>query len=132
MPGQRPRIVVVEDDASLCLAIERILRAGGFAPVTFASAEAALEAGTAATADCLVLDVRLPGMSGFDLYRRLTHSGEKPPVVFMTAHDEPAVREEAEKMGASGYLAKPFSGRTLLEAVAQGLSRPPSPERIRT
>jgi FixJ family two-component response regulator len=103
-------------------AIERILRAGGFASLTFASAEVALESGAAITASCLVLDIHLPGMSGFDLYRRLAVVGEEAPVIFITAHDEPAVREEAERMGASGYLPKPFSGRALLAAVTQAMS----------
>jgi FixJ family two-component response regulator len=120
MPRQTPSILVVEDDASMSQAIERILRAGGFAPALFVSAEAALEANVT-TADCLVLDIHLPGMSGFDLYRRLALSGHEVPVVFITAHDEPAVRQEAERLGAAGYLAKPFSGRTLLDAVTQAL-----------
>jgi FixJ family two-component response regulator len=101
------------------LAIERLLRAGGFAVATFTSAEAALEAGVAAASDCLILDVNLPGMSGFDLYRRLASAGEELPAIFITAHDEPAVREEAERLGASSYLPKPFSGRTLLDAVTR-------------
>jgi len=121
VPGQLPTIVVVEDDASMSQALERILRAGGFEAVVFASAEAALEAG-AETADCLVLDIRLPGMSGFELYRQLVHCGSEAPVIFVTAHDEPALREEAERLGASGFLPKPFAGRMLLDAVAQALS----------
>jgi FixJ family two-component response regulator len=121
MPGESPRIVVVEDDASMNQAIERILRAGGFAPATFASAEAALEADGAAMTDCLVLDVHLPGMSGFELYRRLALSGRQVPVIIITAHDEPTIREEAERIGARGYLPKPFSGRTLLDAVIEAL-----------
>ena len=121
MPGEIPRIVVVEDDASMSQAIERILRVGGFASITFASAEAALEADAATTADCLVLDVHLPGMSGFELYRRLARCGEQVPAIFITAHDEPAVREEAERLRARSYLPKPFSGRALLDAVTLAL-----------
>jgi FixJ family two-component response regulator len=114
-----PTVVVVEDDASMGQAIERILRAGGFSAVVFASAEAALAAGAATTAGCLVLDIHLPGMSGIDLYRRLAPRGDEVSAIFITAHDEPAVREAAERMGS--YLAKPFSGRALLEAVARAL-----------
>lgn len=114
-----PRVIVVEDDASMSRAIKRILRIGGFAAVTFGSAEACLEADAATTADCLVLDIHLPGMSGVDLHRRLTQFGGGPPTIFITAHDEPALREEAERMGS--YLAKPFSGRMLLDAVIQAL-----------
>jgi FixJ family two-component response regulator len=119
MPGEMPRIVVVEDDEIMSQAIERMLRAGGFAALTFGSAEAVLEAGVATASDCLVLDISLPGMSGFDLYRRLAPAGEQPPAIFITAHDEQAIREEAERLGASSYLPKPFSGRTLLDAVTQ-------------
>jgi FixJ family two-component response regulator len=122
MPGVLPVIVVVEDDASMSQAIERILRAGGFTSVTFASAEVALDSDVATTASCLVIDIHLPGMSGFDLYRRLAMVDEEAPVIFITAHDEPAVREEVERMGACGYLPKPFSGRALLDAVTQAMA----------
>jgi DNA-binding response OmpR family regulator len=112
---------VVEDDASMSRALELILRAGGYEVVTFASAEATLEADAAATADCLVLDIHLPGMSGFDLCRRLALAGNELPAIFITARDEPAAREEAERLGARSYLPKPFSGRVLLDAVTQAL-----------
>jgi FixJ family two-component response regulator len=121
MPRELPRIVVVEDDASMSQAMERVLRAGGFEAAVFPSAEAALEA-NAAAADGLVLDIHLPGISGFDLYRRLALSGKALPTNFITARDEPAVRNEAERLGGAGsYLAKPFSGRDLLDAINQAL-----------
>jgi FixJ family two-component response regulator len=112
---------VVEDDPGMSQAIERLLRAGGFTAVTFASAEAALEAGVLTAANCLILDIHLPGMSGFDLYRQLVSSGDELPTIFITAHDEPANRLEAERLGASSYLPKPFSGRTLLDDVARAI-----------
>ena len=122
MPKELSTIVVVEDDASVRRAIKRILRSGGFAAVLFASAEAALEANATASADCLVVDINLPGMSGFELYRRLTLAGKGMPVIFITARDEPAVRDEAERLGAAGsYLVKPFSGSDLLDAVTQAI-----------
>jgi DNA-binding response OmpR family regulator len=124
MRTESPRIVVVEDDASMSQAIERVLRAGSFVADMFASAEAALEADLAA-ADCLVLDIHLPGMSGFDLYRWLTVSGKAMPAIFITARDEPATRNEAERLGGPGsYLPKPFSGRDLLDAVTRVLRCP--------
>ena len=102
-------------------AIERVLQAGGFEAAVFPSAEAALEANPAA-ADGLVLDIHLPGISGFDLYRRLALSGKALPAIFITARDEPAVRDEAERLGGAGsYLPKPFSGRNLLDAINQAL-----------
>jgi FixJ family two-component response regulator len=121
VPDQKPKIVVVEDDASMRLAIERILTAGGFCAATFESAEAALAAGAAATACCLVLDIHLPGMSGFDLCRHVAACGGEVPTIFITAHDEKGVRETAEEVGAAGYLPKPFSGRALLGAVKRAL-----------
>ena len=113
-------IVVVENDSSMSQAIDRILRLGGFATATFESAEAALAA-DAATADCLVLDIHLPGMSGLEMYKRLTPNGGGPPAIFITAHDEQAFREEAKRMGAKGYLPKPFMGRTLLDVINRAL-----------
>ena len=94
-------MVVVEDDASMSKAIGTILRAGGFTPQTFASAEAALEVDATRVADCVVLDNMLPGVSGFGLYRRLASFGADMPAVFITAHDEPPVREEAERLSRS-------------------------------
>src|SRR5262249_42282455 len=108
--------------ASMSQAIKRILRAKGFRVDTFASGEDALEGEATPVADCLVLDLHLPGMSGFELYRRVAHSGKGMPVIFITGHDEPAAREEAERLaGKRGYLAKPFSGEELLNAVKQTL-----------
>jgi len=122
MASELPTIVLVEDDASMAQAIERVLQAAGFTPVLFASAEAALEANAVEAADGLVLDIHLPGISGFELYRQLVQSGKAIPVIFITARDEPAVRDEAESLGGVGsYLPKPFSGRDLIEAVNRGL-----------
>jgi FixJ family two-component response regulator len=121
VPDQKPKIVVVEDDASMRLAVERILTAGGFCAVTFESAEAALAAGATGTAGCLVLDIHLPGMSGFDLYRHVSGCRGEVPTIFITAHDEKAVREIAEGIRTADYLPKPFSGRALLDAVKRAL-----------
>jgi FixJ family two-component response regulator len=121
VPDPKPKIVVVEDDASMRLAIERILTAGGFCAVTFESGEAALAAGATGTVCCLILDIHLPGMSGFDLYRQVVACRGEVPTIFITAHDEIAVREIAEEIGAAGYLPKPFSGRALLGAVSRAL-----------
>jgi FixJ family two-component response regulator len=122
MPSETPSIVVVEDDASMSQAIKRILRAGGFMVDTFSSAEDALEGTAASTADCLILDIHLPGISGFEMYRQLFRSGQGIPAIFITGHDQPAARQEAETLaGKSGYLLKPFSGEELLNAVQHAL-----------
>jgi FixJ family two-component response regulator len=103
-------------------AIERLLHAAGYATQAFASAEAVLETGAGNRAACLVLDVHLPGLSGFDLRARLEAAGAKPPVVFITAHDESQWRDAAGRAGAIAYLLKPFAGHELLDAVARAVA----------
>lgn len=100
-------------------ALERVLGIAGFSTSAFASGEALLEsaASVASGAACLVLDVHLPGITGFELQRRLTASGSRRPVIFITAHDEPASRVHAASLGAAAYLTKPFPGKELLRAV---------------
>ena len=124
MPSKMSKIVVVEDHAGVRKTIERILKAGGFEVAMFDSAKAALNAGAVDTADCLVVDVNLPGMSGFELYRQRALSSKPMPTIFITAGDEPAFREEAEGLGGVGsYLPKSFSRSDLLDAVTRALRR---------
>jgi len=112
----------VADDYGMSVAIDRSLRAGGLVPTAFAAAESALEADAVATRDPLVLEIHPPGMLGLELYRRPTEAGEKFPAIFIAAHDKEAVRDEAALVGANTLLAKPFSGRALLDAVARTLA----------
>ena len=123
MQSQETRvIVVVEDDDGVRRAFERVLNAAGFRAVTFASAETLLQCDAADGAACLVLDVHLPGRSGFELRRELIRTGSgQPPVIFMTGHDDPSAREQAAALGAAAYLPKPFAGRTLVEAIARAV-----------
>ena len=123
MADQHETIVIVEDDAGMSKAVGRLLRVAGFQAVLFSSAEALLETDAANSADCLVLDVHLPGLSGFELRRRLAGSGHAMPVIFVTAHDEPSTRAEAEGLGCSAYFRKPFNGRALLKAIHLALRR---------
>lgn len=122
MPDGPPIVVVVEDDAGMSRAIERIVRAGGYTAVMFGSAEEALASESTATADCLILDLGLPGLSGFDLHDRLILRGQTSPVIFITAHDDVANRLEAARLGAKSFMAKPFSGRDLLEALNHAIA----------
>ena len=115
------RVVVVEDDPSMRRAIERILRAGGYETFMFDSAEATLEADALVSADCLILDINLPGMSGFELFEYLRPTGGAIPTILITAHDEPAYRDKAMKLGAISYHLKPFLGRVLLDSVDEAL-----------
>jgi FixJ family two-component response regulator len=115
MPRQKKSVVVVEDDASMRGAIERLLRTASFQPVMFSSAEDLLQTNAVTTAGCLIFDVRLPGLSGFELHQRLAAAGKIPPVIFITAHDTPSAREQAQDRGK--FLSKPFPGRELVDAV---------------
>jgi FixJ family two-component response regulator len=110
-------ILIVEDDSSVNLAVSRLLEAAGFKTRSFTSASALLADHEAQSADCLVLDVHLPEMTGFDLHRRLAASGFVAPVVVITAHDDPMHRRAAREIGAYAYLTKPFSSLSLVEAV---------------
>ena len=100
-------------------AIERILHTAGHNAQWYESAEAVVDMEAVMTADCLILDIELPGMSGLELYRTLTRSGLTTPAIFVTAHDGKNMRDEAERLGAANYLTKPFSGRALLTAIAE-------------
>jgi FixJ family two-component response regulator len=115
-------VAVVDDDDSFSRAIGRLLRAAGFEPLVHSSAEAYLQDTTRAPADCLVLDIHLGGMSGLDLRRHLTGLGRTTPVIFVTAHDEPKIREEAQQVGCSAYLLKPVPGKLLLEAITKAVN----------
>jgi FixJ family two-component response regulator len=121
MPDSQGVIAIVEDDFGMREALARMLKAAGFEARAYGSAEAFLECGSFADLNCLVVDIHLPGASGIDLQRRLAEDGEARPVVFITAHDSPLLRREAEELGAVAFLAKPFEGRLLLGAVREAL-----------
>jgi FixJ family two-component response regulator len=127
MPEQKSNIVVVDDDAGMNQAIERLLNAAGFRALTFPSGEALLKSGAAAAAACLVLDVHLPGLSGFELCRRLTQDGMVLPVIFITAYDDPDSHAQAKSAGAIAYFTKPFPGQSLVAAITRALAVGPAP-----
>ena len=119
--GTNP-VVIVEDDSSMQQALERILRLGGLRSITYGSAEALLESDGVQNASCLILDVQLPGLTAFQLRDRLAVMGPIPPVIFITAFDEPEARANAARADAAAFLVKPFSGRVLLETVRRALT----------
>ena len=119
---ESPSVVIVEDDASLSRALRRILRLGGIGATSYVSGEALLASDTLAGVGCLVLDVQLPEMSGFELRTRLATMTSLPPVVFITAFDTPEARAQALAAGAAAFLTKPFSGRALLETIRRVLA----------
>jgi FixJ family two-component response regulator len=114
--------VCIDDDESVLTALRRLFRSAGFTVTTHGSAEEFLAAGDSA-ADCLVLDVRLPGMSGLDLQRLLTESGRDVAIVVMTAHEDQVVRRTALGAGAVDFIAKPFERDRMLGAVARAVAR---------
>jgi FixJ family two-component response regulator len=117
-------LLVVEDDAGMRQAIGRLLDAAGFHVASFSSAEELLRGNTSSSAACLIFDIQLPGISGFELRRVLARTGAAPPVIFITAHDTPAAREEAGRLHAAAYLPKPFQGRELVAAVSRAVAPP--------
>jgi FixJ family two-component response regulator len=122
MPQTAPVIAVIDDDASVRRALQRLLRSAGFAVETFATAREFLDAGRSARTACLVLDIHLPGMSGFDLQEHLAVSGALIPIVLITAHDDATTRERASRAGVAAYLRKPFDQGELIEAISRTTS----------
>ena len=115
---KRAKIVgVVDDDPGMLGAVENLLDAHGFVVKCFASPREFLDRGAAIPLDCLVLDIRLDGMSGIELRNRLKASGSMFPVIFMTALDDDGVRAQALKAGCAAYLHKPFPPRQLIDAI---------------
>lgn len=112
---RQPAIVaVVEDDACSRAALGRLLRAGGFAPVLFDSAETFIASPRNRQWLCLIVDVQLTGMSGVDLQRQLRATDWNVPVIITTGNRADIVREHAEQAGCAAFLWKPFSGETIL------------------
>jgi FixJ family two-component response regulator len=110
-------VFVVDDDESVRRALTRLLRSNGYQVVTFESAEDFLQFSSVPSDACLILDIRLQGMSGLDLYDNLACSGMKIPVIFITACDDQQLQARAEKTGPVAYLRKPFGEESLLSAL---------------
>ena len=118
--GNRVRtIAIIDDNPSMLQSLSRLLSAHGFHVQTFASAESFLDDFADGEADCLLLDIHLGGISGIDLQRRLISSGTDLPVIFMTASDSDATRQEAFDAGCIAYLRKPFLAKLLIDAINQ-------------
>ena len=117
-------VILVEDDAGLRGALERVLRASGFEAQSYASAEAVLADNRLEWADCLVVDLNLPAMSGLDLVDRVRQHGVTVPTVLITAHDEPRVRDEVKRRGIQHFLAKPFLGSALVRLLDSVIAGP--------
>jgi FixJ family two-component response regulator len=116
------RVGIVDDDVRLLRALQRLLQVSGVTAITFDSGEAFLDALPTPALDCLVLDVRLGALSGFDVHDALVMRGESLPTIFITAHDEPATRQRARRAGAVAYLRKPFDEDSLISAIQSALA----------
>jgi FixJ family two-component response regulator len=116
-----PLISVVDDDESVRESLSGLIRSVGFGVMVFASAEEFLGSNRLLDADCLILDVRMPGMSGIDLQRQLAATHTSIPVIFITAHGDEEARVRALNGGAVDYLLKPFSEEALLQAINTAL-----------
>ena len=123
MAEPQSMVFVIDDDPSVCRSIERLIETTGFKVQSFRSAAQFLAQGRPPTPACLVLDVRLPGLSGLDLQRELTNSGIQLPIIFMTAHGDIPMTVRAMKGGAMEFLTKPFRTRRLLDAIRAAIER---------
>ena len=122
--SENPLIAVVDDDASMREALQRLLRLEGFRTATFAAAEDFLQAGQLQDTACLIVDVRMPRMSGLELQQHLAMTHCPIPLIFITAHGDEATRERALRAGAVDFLYKPFREAVLLSAIQSALQPP--------
>ena len=123
MSGPEPTVLVVDDDPSVRNALESLIRSVGWQVQTYASAQAFLASDQVDAPGCLVLDVRLPRLSGLDLQHELAEAGSLVPIVFLTGHGDVPMAVQAMKRGAVDFLAKPFREQELLDAIRQALER---------
>jgi FixJ family two-component response regulator len=118
-------VAAVDDDFRVRESIESLVASAGHTPLVFASAEEFLQSAAPASAICLITDVRMPGIDGLELQRRVKLQYPRLPVIFMTAHYDNEIRQRALSQGAAGFLYKPFDAADLLGAIEFALSTPP-------
>jgi FixJ family two-component response regulator len=121
-PAQRT-VFVIDDDPDIRAAMQRLLETVGLHAELFAAAQDFLERKMPEVPSCLVLDLRLPGISGLEVQRRLIEAGVKIPIIFITAHGDIPTSVRAMKSGAVEFLTKPFRDKDLLDAIEQALQR---------
>jgi FixJ family two-component response regulator len=115
--SEAPLVSIVDDDASVRRSTERLLRCSGLRAEGFASGDEFLKSGRAAETRCLLLDVRMPGMDGLGLQRRLAENGRPVPIIFLTARASEDEERRALRAGAVNFLRKPVSKEALLQAI---------------
>jgi FixJ family two-component response regulator len=110
-------VFIIDDDKSVRRAVKRLITVSGFKAKTFGSAREFIDSGHSQRTAVLVLDVRMPGMSGLELQKHLTDSGSNIPIIFITAHEDNQARQVALEAGALAFLKKPFEDKALVDVV---------------
>jgi FixJ family two-component response regulator len=121
MAEKNVTVFVVDDDESVCRGLKRLLKSAGYRVETFTSAQHFLKRIPPKGRSILLLDIRMPAMSGLDLQRKLVDEGLSIPVIFMTAHEDPQAETQALRYGAVAFLKKPFHDEVLFTAIEAGI-----------
>jgi FixJ family two-component response regulator len=122
LPLEKTKLVaLVDDDELLRASLQRLLKVAGLAVVSFGSAEDFLKSGLLRDVGCLIADIRMPGMSGLELQAKLKAERCPIPTIFISAHDDDKIRQQAMRAGAVEFLTKPFDDGILLERVRMAL-----------
>ena len=119
MPPPSRVVATVDDDRRVRESVQSILESAGYDAITFESGETFLESGALSRVACVVADVRLPGIDGLELQRRVRRDRPSVPIIFITAHDDDDIRRRALRDGAVAFMVKPFDGGELLEHIAR-------------
>jgi len=114
---QVPTIAIIEDDASVQRAFRLLLSSAGFEAVVFPSVEAFVESRDRPACDCIVTDLCMPSLTGFDLLERMQHQVNRPPIIVVTAFSTSTNREHAHRLGANAFFAKPIDDQALVDAI---------------
>ena len=122
MTKARPLIAVVDDEQSVCVALQRLVRSADMDVETYSSGEEFLQAVQTQQFDCVLLDLHMPKVNGYEVLSRLTQFSTRFPALAITGHDTPEARGRALSAGAAAYLLKPVDGRTLLDAIATAVA----------
>jgi FixJ family two-component response regulator len=117
MSSPLPLIAVLDDEANMRVALARLLGLRGYEVATFDSAEGLLAACQDSPVRCIILDLHMPGLNGFDVLERLSSRPEPPPVIVITGHDQAGTEERVRNLGACAYFTKPVVGARLLETL---------------
>ena len=126
MEKLRPLVAVVDDEDAIRKALERLLRSAGIAVKCYASGREFLQSLSARRPDCVVLDIRMQGMTGFDVQVQLKATRMAIPIIFITALDDPDDEARAMKAGAAAFLRKPFEDEALLALITAAVKLPPT------